>query len=260
MKQSRVGGGSRVTRRRFVQMSSAAAGALVWRGQAAALPGEPATAAGAHGWRDAGVVDTRKSPFAKLHPVPVRAVTIREGFWSKRRATNVAASMPTMYDELIAHGRMTNFERLIGKSPEPQKGKYYSDSDMYKWAEAVGWALESPGLAGAPEQTLPELRRRVEAAIREIVAIQEPSGYLNTYYHGRIAKTSACFRTTQATDTSCIVSATCCKARLRTTARPAIRRCWMPASRMVNDFLIPNYGPGPIRSRSFRDILRSRWR
>src|SRR5438309_783320 len=119
MKQGSDRGDSGVTRRRFVQMSSAAAAVLASRGQAALLAA-PDRATEAQAWRDAGVVDTRRSPFAKLHPVPVRAVTIRDGFWSKRRATNVAASMPSMYDELIAHGRMTNFERLTGKSSEPQ--------------------------------------------------------------------------------------------------------------------------------------------
>jgi hypothetical protein len=35
-------------------------------------------------WQDQGVLNVAKSPFAKLHSVPVRAVTIEEGFWSKR--------------------------------------------------------------------------------------------------------------------------------------------------------------------------------
>ena len=30
--------------------------------------------------------------------------------------------------------------------------------------------------------------------------------------------------------------------------------------RFVNDFLIPNYGPGTDRNQSYPDILRSRWR
>ena len=38
---------------------------------------------------------------------------------------------------------MDNFRRLVGKSSAPQKGPYYSDSDIYKWTEAVGWALQS---------------------------------------------------------------------------------------------------------------------
>jgi uncharacterized protein len=127
-------------------------------------------------WRDQGVLNLANSPYAKLHSVPVRAVTIEEGFWSKRRTTNVEHSIPTMRVELEEHGRMDNFRRLVGKSTAPQKGPYYSDSDIYKWTEAVGWVLQSGDR--------PELRNVTASMIREVVAIQEPSGYLNTYYQG----------------------------------------------------------------------------
>jgi uncharacterized protein len=127
-------------------------------------------------WRDQGVLNLTNSPYAKLHCVPVRAVTIQDGFWSKRRTTNVERSIPTMRVQLEEHGRMDNFRRLVGESTAPQKGPCYSDSDIYKWTEAVGWALQSGDQ--------PELRRITQSMIREVVAIQEPSGYLNTYYQG----------------------------------------------------------------------------
>ena len=47
-------------------------------------------------WKDQGVLNLANSPYAKLHTVPVRAVTIDEGFWSKRRKTNVESSIPSM--------------------------------------------------------------------------------------------------------------------------------------------------------------------
>src|SRR5581483_9926670 len=127
-------------------------------------------------WRDQGVINTSKSPYAKLHSVPVHAVAIQEGFWSKRRKTNVEKSIPTMREELEAHGRMNNFRRLVGKSSAPQIGPYFSDSDIYKWIDAVGWALQSGDR--------PELHRVTDSMIHDVVAIQEPSGYLNTYYQG----------------------------------------------------------------------------
>jgi hypothetical protein len=90
-------------------------------------------------WKNAGVIDLSNSPYAKLKTVPIRAVVIQHGFWSQRRKTNLVASIPSMHDELLEHGRMDNFLRLEGKSSEPQKGPVYSDSDIYKWAE-----LEDP--------------------------------------------------------------------------------------------------------------------
>lgn len=44
------------------------------------------------------------SPYAKLHSVPVRAVTIEEGFWAKRRKTNVERSIPPMRFVISALG------------------------------------------------------------------------------------------------------------------------------------------------------------
>ncbi|MGH9589100.1 MAG: hypothetical protein ACRD25_01835, partial [Terracidiphilus sp.] len=83
-------------------------------GAMGSLAGDAAPAAAGYAWKEAGVIDVSRSPNAKLRTIPVRAVEIREGFWSKRRATNVQSSIPSMHDELIEHGRMTNFLRLEG--------------------------------------------------------------------------------------------------------------------------------------------------
>jgi DUF1680 family protein len=115
-----------------------------------------------------------KSPYAKLHSVPVHAVTMETGFWSPRRETNVTSSIPSMGKLLEVNGRMDNFRRLTGKSAAAQRGPVYSDSDIYKWIEAAGFAMQSG--------ERPELRAVVGKDIREIVAAQQPDGYLNTYY------------------------------------------------------------------------------
>jgi DUF1680 family protein len=125
-------------------------------------------------WKDEGILFVDKSPFAKLHNVPVHAVTIRKGFWGARREINVDKSIPSMEKLLEANGRMNNFRRLVGKSDAKQHGPFYSDSDIYKWTEAVGFALQSG--------ELPELRATADKIIKEVVAVQEASGYLNTYY------------------------------------------------------------------------------
>jgi len=76
-------------------------------------------------WKHAGVIDLNNSPYAKLKTVPVRAVVIQDGFWSQRRKTNQVASIPSMHEELLEHGRMNNFLRLQGKSSDPQKGPVF---------------------------------------------------------------------------------------------------------------------------------------
>src|SRR5438128_3272387 len=172
-----------VSRRQFLSTvaSSAAAGVLA-RPSLSFASSSPLAGvfdvgtAAALAWQDQGVINTASSPYAKLHSVPVRAVTIEEGFWSKRRKTNVERSIPTMREQLEQHGRMDNFRRLAGKSSAPQKGPYFADSDIYKWTESVGWALQSGDQ--------PDLRNVTSSMIRQVVAVQEPSGYLNTYYVG----------------------------------------------------------------------------
>src|SRR5260370_18868920 len=125
-------------------------------------------------WRDQGILNLAKSPYAKLRGVPVHAVTIEAGFWSPRRESNVNASIPSMGKLLEVNGRMDNFRRLTGKSAATQRGPGYSDSDIYKWIEAAGFALQS--------RERPELRATVDKDIREIVAAQQADGYVNTYY------------------------------------------------------------------------------
>lgn len=174
---------SRISRRKFVQSATASVvPAVLVQGKSglakalASMGGGMPEPAGSTAWKDAGVVDVSHSPYAKLRPVPVRAVEMQEGFWSKRRVTNVESSIPSMHDELVAHGRMDNFLRLEGKSNAPQRGPVYSDSDIYKWMEAIGFVLQSGDR--------PALHATTVEMVRDVVGAQEPSGYLNTYYQG----------------------------------------------------------------------------
>src|SRR5260370_41921511 len=84
-------------------------------------------------WRDQGILNLAKSPYAKLHSVPVHAVTIEAGFWSPRRATKGNANIPSSGKLPEVSGRMDNFRRLSGNSAAPHTGPVYSDSGNYKW-------------------------------------------------------------------------------------------------------------------------------
>jgi uncharacterized protein len=185
-------------------------------------------------WKNAGVIDLSNSPYAKLKTVPVRAVVIQPGFWSQRRTTNLVASIPSMHDELLEHGRMDNYLRLKGKSSEPQKGPVYSDSDIYKWTEAVGFQLQV-----ADE---PKLRTMTDAMIRDAVAIQEPGGYLNTYYNGDRKPLRMRYDTqTTGHELYCIGHLLQgAIAYYRATGDPTLLDAGI---RFVDNFLIPDYGP-----------------
>jgi len=132
------------------------------------------TQSGGDAWRDAAVIQVNRSPHVKLHGVPIRAVHMDDGFWQARMRINVERSIPSMLDELEQHGVMDNFRRLTGASKAPRRGPLYTDSDIYKWMEAVAFVLQSGDQ--------PALRATVDRLTGEILAAQEPSGYLNTYY------------------------------------------------------------------------------
>jgi DUF1680 family protein len=127
-------------------------------------------------WKDQGIIYLDHSPNSGLHPVPVRAVTLGDGFWQPRRRVNVERSIPTMLELLEAHGIVDNFRRLASKKDAPRKGPLYTDSDLYKWMEAVAFVLQSGDN--------PKLRTTFDALTTDIAAAQEPSGYLNTNYVG----------------------------------------------------------------------------
>jgi len=125
-------------------------------------------------WRDQGILHLERSPHARLKNVPVRAFTMAEGFWTSRRKVNVERSIPTLLELLEQHGVIDNFRRLSGRKQVPRRGPLYTDSDIYKWMEAVAFVLQSGDH--------PELRATFDRLTEEILAAQEPTGYLNTYY------------------------------------------------------------------------------
>jgi len=187
-------------------------------------------------WKDQGVENLAKSPHAKLRDIPVRAVTTTGDFWARRREINVTRSIPTMHDLLEANGRMNNFLRLAGKSTAAQSGPVFSDSDVYKWTEAVGFVLQSGDR--------PELRASAEKLIDEVVAVQEPSGYLNTYYQDD-RKSLRMLPQTQSTGHELYNMGHMLQGAIAYYRATGDRKLLDAGIRFVDDFLIPNYGPAP---------------
>src|SRR5215204_6036537 len=120
------------------------------------------------------IVDTSESAYAKLRPVPVDAVQIDDAFWAPRRRQNREATLPSQHRQLWETGRFDNLLRVTGKFDGPFQGRYFNDSDVYKWLEAASWSL-----ATDPD---PELERQIDEAIAVVEAAQQPDGYLNSYF------------------------------------------------------------------------------
>src|SRR6516164_1007099 len=94
-------------------------------------------------WRNQDVIYLDKSPYAKLHTVPIHAVSLNGGFWAERRSVALKRSIPTAQQLLEANGYVDNFRRVSNSLDVPRKGPVFTDSDLYKWIEAVGFFLQS---------------------------------------------------------------------------------------------------------------------
>ncbi len=123
-------------------------------------------------WRSQAVVHLEASPGARVRGVPVSAVQLGPGFWTERRKVVTEVSIPTLYQEFEERGILDNFRRLAGKQVA-RRGPIYTDSDVYKWMEAVAFEVQSGERRNQP---------LLEEAIRIVSAAQEENGYLNTRY------------------------------------------------------------------------------
>jgi DUF1680 family protein len=225
-----------LTRREFVSAATSAAVFSALPAPPFSLPGNQARQVPLSDnppWNDQGILNLAHSPYAKLKNVPVHAVRIDPGFWASRRTANVENSIPSMGQLLEINGRMDNFRRLTGKSGAPQRGPVYSDSDVYKWLEAVGFALQSGDH--------PQLRALAQSTIKDVVAAQQPDGYLNTYYDGEKAPQRMEAKTQQWGHElynigHLLQGAT---AYYRATGDRTVLDAGI---RFVDDFLLPNYG------------------
>lgn len=131
------------------------------------------------------VVDTTASPHAAHRPVPVANVRFADDLLAPRLRTNLRETLPSQYRLLEETGRLRNFARAAGKVDGVFAGRYYNDSDVYKWLEAASWALVSDGSVG--DEDTSELRGMIDAVVDLIAGAQRKDGYLHTYYARELA-------------------------------------------------------------------------
>lgn len=120
------------------------------------------------------VLDLVRSPHARLRPVPVGAVTLRDAFWEPRRRLNREETLGSQFQKLEESGVLNNFRRAAGTFDGEFEGYVFTDSDAYKWLEAAATTLGT--------HPTPELQEMVDTVIALIEAAQDEDGYLNTYY------------------------------------------------------------------------------
>ncbi len=116
---------------------------------------------------------------ARLIPLAVDAVRLKDGFWSQWQTLNQQTTVMHGYRMLEEAGTINNMriaaEYKAGEQRAQEfRGWVFQDSDLYKWLEAASLTL-----AQAPNA---ELEERVRGVIALLVAAQFPDGYLDSYF------------------------------------------------------------------------------
>jgi len=102
--------------------------------------------------------------------VPLSAVTLLDGFWQTRLATNRDVTIPHIFKQNEATGRVANFAKAARRADGPYEGRRFNDTDVYKAIEAASYTLVATPNAA--------LDRELDRVIALIAAAQEPDGYL----------------------------------------------------------------------------------
>ena len=76
-------------------------------------------------------------------------------------------------EELERAGTLENLRIAAGRARGSRRGMVFSDSDVYKWLEAIAWEIGREPSA--------ELERLALETIDLVAAAQEPDGYLNSW-------------------------------------------------------------------------------
>jgi DUF1680 family protein len=120
----------------------------------------------------AGPLDLGGSPHATLRPVD--GAEIGGGVWADRQRLNREKLLTDGARRLEEAGSFHNLRVAAGEEDGEFRGMLFSDSDVHKWLEALGWELGREPSA--------ELAGLADECIRIIEAAQQDDGYLNSYY------------------------------------------------------------------------------
>lgn len=116
-----------------------------------------------------------------MKELELKNVQITGGFWKKYQELVLNVVIPYQWkilndqiEGIEKSHAVENFKIAAGVSKGKFEGFVFQDSDLYKWIEAVGNALQI--------QKNCDLEAKADEIIGYIAAAQEPDGYLNTWY------------------------------------------------------------------------------
>lgn len=111
----------------------------------------------------------------RLRPLALTEVALTDGFWAQRQVINGTNTLLHVERWMERAGWFANFDLAAsGRLPEGRHGREFSDSEVYKYLEAVAWEIGRTGDEG--------LEGRFRAIVARVATAQEADGYLNTCF------------------------------------------------------------------------------
>ncbi len=101
-------------------------------------------------------------------------------FFSSYMERNRRVSIPLLHKLFEKYGTIENFKIVSGLSDKEITRRLATDSDLYKWMEAISWDLQN--IYDRKKEKL------LDNFIDLITGSQERSGYIDTYYTGSFRK------------------------------------------------------------------------
>src|SRR5262249_26133919 len=114
----------------------------------------------------------------RLRPLGAGEVVITGGYWARLQEVNATAALAHIEHWLEREGGAADLHpAATGRRPEGRRGGEFSDSEVYKYLEALAWQI---GWSDGP--TAETLESRFRAVVARVASAQEPDGYLNTRF------------------------------------------------------------------------------
>jgi uncharacterized protein len=111
----------------------------------------------------------------RFRPLGLGDVQVTGGFWAERQSVNAGTTLAHIEHWLEREGWIRNFDLAAqGDLPRERRGREFSDSEVYKFLEALAWEIGRSGDEG--------LESRFRAVVWRVAAAQERDGYLNTKF------------------------------------------------------------------------------
>jgi DUF1680 family protein len=120
-----------------------------------------------------GSVHPTATAIAALRPLDHDAVRLApEGWLGSWQVLNREVTIPHCLDQLQQTGTLDDLRRKAGESDGPRRRLWFSDSDVYKTLEGVGWELDAS-----------ETLREAFATITALIArAQDDDGYVHSWF------------------------------------------------------------------------------